>query len=569
MSSEESLSKDSDSLQPSDTTEGVVAAEPVHDDPPSPEQAEQTDQPHTDLESDSREVPDSAADSSTSSEPTPTDSSDDSQKQPSRRPRLNPTLNKETAKAVPSLSPSGSPSTRHTPPAGESEVADSDSKTEAKPQSNAPLKVENPVDLPPEIGDLGRDLDAEIEAALSSGSLESPSTEIQTSTDDVDSLLEEDALEEGTKLTGKIQSVHGDDVFLDLGSRSPGVVSSRQFESGKKPVVGQIIEVVVSRVDHEEGLIQLNLPKGIRKARGNWEDLAAGQIVDCMVTKTNKGGLEVTVGSIRGFLPSSQVDLAYVSDLEQFVGQKLRVKVLEANPRKRNLVLSRRDFLLIERKESEEQLWKTLEVGLQFTGTVKSIKDYGAFVDIGGVDGFLHIGEISWSRINHPSEVLQDGQQIEVKVLTLDPEKKRISLGMRQLVPNPWTIASVNYPVESTVSGKITRITDFGAFVELEPGLEGMVHISELDHKRVRQVSDVLTVGQQINFKVLEVNPDRKRIGLSLKALVEKPEEQIPAGQTASEETPASMPKRNKPLKGGTGKPARKGGGLFGNPNDF
>ena len=408
----------------------------------------------------------------------------------------------------------------------------------------------------------------EIQAALSNGSLDNLSAEIQTSTPEIDTLLEEDALEEGTKILGKIQSVHGDDVFLDLGSRSPGMVSSRQFETGKKPEVGQIIEVVVDRVDHEEGLIHLNLPKGIRKARGNWDDLGKGQILDCMVTKSNKGGLEVTVGSIRGFLPSSQVDLTYVSDLEPFIGQKLRVKVIEANPKKRNLVVSRREFLLIERQESEVQLWKTLEVGLQFTGTVKSIKDYGAFVDIGGVDGFLHIGEISWSRINHPSEVLQDGQQIEVKVLSLDPEKKRISLGMRQLVPNPWTIATVNYPVESTISGKITRITDFGAFVELEPGLEGMVHISELDHKRVRQVSDVLSVGQQIDFKVLEVNPDLKRIGLSLKSLIEKPEEQTPTGQSASEEAPASKPKKNKPLKGGTGTPTGRGG-LFGNPTDF
>jgi small subunit ribosomal protein S1 len=591
MSSEELLSKDSDSLEPSVTAEGAVAADPIQDAPPSSEQPEQTAQPQTDLEADGQGSADSSAESSTSTESTQTDSSDDSQKQPSRRLRLNPTMNQESAKAIPSHSPSGSPSTPQTaasvelpaePSADESrtttvvnpdsEVAQTVSKTEKKPQSQAqapaPFKVKNPVLLPPKIDNLGSDIEAEIEAALSSGSLDNVSAEIPTSTTDIDSLLAEDALEEGTKLTGKIQSIHGDDVFLDLGSRSPGVVSSRQFETGKKPEVGQIIEVVVDHVDREEGLIQLNLPKGIRKARGNWDDLAAGQIVDCLVTKTNKGGLEVTVGRVRGFLPSSQVELAYVSDLEPFVGQKLRVKVIEANPKKRNLVLSRREFLLIERKESEEQLWKTLEVGGQFTGTVKSIKDYGAFVDIGGVDGFLHIGPIRCSRINHPSEVLQEEQQIEVKVLSLDPEKKRISLGMRQLVPNPWTLATVNYSVESTVSGKITRITNFGAFVELEPGLEGMVHISELDHKRVRQVSEVLSVGQQIDFKVLEVNPDRKRIGLSLKALIEKPEDRSQTGQASSEEQVASKPKRKKSLKGGTGTPSA-GGGLFGNPNNF
>ena len=359
----------------------------------------------------------------------------------------------------------------------------------------------------------------------------------------------EELLEAGQHLTGRIQSIHADNVFFELGYRSPGVIPLRQFVSGKKPEVGQRMEVLVDRIAAEEGLIHLNLPKGVRRIAGNWESLAKGQIVDCLVNRTNKGGLEVTVSGLRAFLPSSQVELGFISDLTPYVGQKLRVEVMEVNPRKRNLVVSRRAFLQIERKEAEEKFWETVDVDQTYTGKVKTIKDYGAFVDLGGTDGFLHIGEMSWHRLKHPSELLQEGQTIDVKVLSLDREKKKIGLGMKQLVQNPWTTAADRYPANSTVSGTVTRIADFGAFVELEPGLEGLIHVSELDHKRVRHPSDVLKVHQVVTAQVLDLDVERKRIGLSLKALIARPEEKKVEAEPEAPE-PSIQRKRERPAQG-------------------
>jgi small subunit ribosomal protein S1 len=330
--------------------------------------------------------------------------------------------------------------------------------------------------------------------------------------------------------------------------------------------VGEEFLVIADKFDAENGVILVNLPKATRRPKGNWEELSVGQIVDCYVNKTNKGGLEVTVSNMRAFLPASQVDLGFVSSLETYVGQKFPVQITEVNPAKRNLVVSRRVLLIQERKEAASQFWQNVEVGQQFAGVVKTIKDYGAFVDLGGVDGFLHVGEMSWSRIKHPSDILQEGAQIDVVILSLDREKQKIGLGMRQLAQNPWALAADKYAVGRTVSGKVTRVTDFGAFVELEAGVEGLIHISELDHRRVKRVADVLTVGQEVQAQVLEVQPDRQRISLSLKALKEKPEapkdEDLAPGKGQAYER-----KRKEPLRGGTG--SGNAGGLFGNPGDF
>ena len=281
------------------------------------------------------------------------------------------------------------------------------------------------------------------------------------------------------------------------------------------------------------------------------------------MNRTNKGGLEVTVSGLRAFLPSSQVDLGFVSELDPFVGQKLRVEVVEVNPKKRNLVVSRRAYLQIERKEQEGVFWQSAAAGQTFTGKVKTVKDYGVFVDLGAVDGFLHIGEMSWHRIKHPSELVKEGQTVDVKILSLDKEKKKISLGMKQLAQNPWTTAADKYPANNTVTGKVTRITDFGAFVELEPGLEGLIHVSELDHKRIRHASDVLKLQQVVTAQVLELDAERKRISLSLKALLARPE----APKPIEEPVEAYQRKRKGPLRGGTGSTGP--GGLFGNPSDF
>lgn len=469
----------------------------------------------------------------------------------SSKPKLAP-QQVETARAIPSLSPDE-------PARSESGSSDASGATPAPPPP-----PRQPIEIPRD-ADLDADLEAEIAAAMS-GQL--ASSEAEAAQPAAGEPADDTTLEPGARLKATVQSVDAENVFFDLGVRSPGVIQIRQFETAKPPEVGHQMDVVVERVDSEDGLIVLALPRGKRRVGGNWDAVAVGQVVDCLVNKTNKGGLEVSISNLRGFLPAGQVDLGYVSDLEQYVGQKLTVQVTEVNPRKRNLVVSRRKLLEAERQDAQQDFWDSVEVGQTFSGRVKTIKDYGAFVDLGAVDGFLHIGEISWSRIGHPRDVLEEGQTVDVKVISLDPEKQRIGLGMRQLSQDPWNLAGEKYAAGKAVHGRVTRTAAFGAFVELEPGIEGLVHISELDYRRVNRVTDVLNVGQTVELQVLEVDTDRKRISLSLKALKPKPEtaQQRPAREDVPESEPYER-KRRGPLKGGMGGAGR--GGLFGDPKDY
>jgi small subunit ribosomal protein S1 len=220
-----------------------------------------------------------------------------------------------------------------------------------------------------------------------------------------------------------------------------------------------------------------------------------------------------------------------------------------------------------EREAQEEEFWESIQEDVEFIGRVKTLKDYGAFVDLGGADGFLHIGQISWTHIKHPSEVLTEGQEVNVKVIKVDRDKKRIGLGMKELSQDPWLVAAETYTPESIVTGKVTRATDFGAFVELEPGIEGLIHISQLDWKRVRKVTDVVQEGKEITAKVLEFDLSRRRISLSVKAMSQDPRV---LEEAAREAELAALPpiERREDLKGGIGQP-ESGGGLFGNPSDF
>lgn len=520
---------------------------------------------------------------------TPTETKEPEAKEPTKEERkvqLNPKVDPEQFKAIPSPG-SGAPAV---PQSTDSEETAKEDVTQEAIEEAALLQMAQaaePVDIPPEVEEIGQDLEAELAAALSDqGTQELPKTptdeevaaETTTTGTEPESEVASpsptatpspsaDALAEGDRLKGKVESINNDDVFVDLGSRAlgtPGIVPLRQFGE-KAPEIGQEVDVKVTSIKEAEGLIVLTLPRGRHKPSGDWDAVSAGQVVECVVNKSNKGGLEVNVGSLRGFLPASQADLYFVSDLEPFVGQKLTVQITEVNPKKRNLVVSRRKYLESEREEIQKELWEKLAVGQEHTGVVKNIKDYGAFVDLGGIDGFLHIGEISWNRIKHPKDVLSEQQQVNVKILKLDREKNRISLGMKQLQQDPWQLAEESYAQGSTVTGKVTRTTDFGAFVELEPGLEGLIHISELDHRRVKRVTEVLNVGQETSAKVLEVDRNRKRISLSLKALIDKPE----SAPEPEESQPAYERKHKGPLLGGNAEETSSGGGLFGNPNDY
>jgi small subunit ribosomal protein S1 len=354
---------------------------------------------------------------------------------------------------------------------------------------------------------------------------------------------------------GKVFRVHGADVFIDLpGGRSQGVMPLDQFPDGP-PAVGTEVEVHIDGFDAANGVLLLS-KKG-SAVQASWESVAEGQIVEARVTEVNKGGLAVDVNGIRGFMPISQIDLYRVEDAAQFVNQKLRCLVTEVDPSERNLVLSRRALLEKEREENREKLWHELNEGQIREGIVRSIREFGAFVDLGGVDGLIHVSELSWQRVKDPSEVVQPGQKVKVVVLKIDREHRKVGLGLRQLTASPWDSVPEKYHVGQVVPGKVTRVADFGAFVELEPAVEGLIHISELSPVRVRRVIDVVQPGQEVQVAVLNVDAEQRRISLSLKAALPK-EEEAPAAEAPDEEEeadePAQPPRpRTTPLRGGIG----------------
>jgi small subunit ribosomal protein S1 len=347
----------------------------------------------------------------------------------------------------------------------------------------------------------------------------------------------------------KVVAVRGQDVFLDVpGGRAPGVLPLIQFMDGA-PAPGTEVEVDIEGYDEANGLLLLSR-KGAA-VHADWSSVAEGMIVEARVTATNKGGLSVDVNGIRGFMPISQIDLYRVDNPEQFVNQKLRCLVAEVNIEERNLVVSRRALQEKEREEAREKLWQELAEGQTREGIVRSVKDFGAFVDLGGVDGLLHVSEMSWARVDKAEQVVQPGQKVKVLVLKIDPERRKVSLGLKQLQPSPWDTIELNYPEGTTTKGKVTRLMDFGAFVELEPGIEGLVHISELAPQRVRRVGDIVQVGQEVQVMVLAIDRNQRRISLSLKAALPKPEE---AAEEPEDELPAKPPRpRTTPLRGGLG----------------
>jgi ribosomal protein S1 len=347
---------------------------------------------------------------------------------------------------------------------------------------------------------------------------------------------------------GKVMSVRGKDVFVDVGGRLQGVMNVQMFEGGP-PAVGTELEIHIEGYD-PDGLLVLTRKGAAVEA--DWSIIAVGMLVEAKITGTNKGGLEVDVNGIRGFMPISQIELFRVEDLNVYTNTKMRCLVTEVDREDKNLLVSRRALLEQEREASREKLWETLAEGQVHEGTVRTVKPFGAFVDIGGADGLLPVGEMSWSRVNDPSEVVQPGQKVRVVVLRIDPDARKITLGLRQLMQSPWDQASLTYPPGAVVKGKVTRLMDFGAFVEVEPGIEGMVHISELAPQRVVRVKDVVKEGQEVTVKVLTIDVPGRRMGLSIKAALKAPEPV--AAEPAEEEAPAKpLPPRTIPLRGGVG----------------
>lgn len=404
--------------------------------------------------------------------------------------------------------------------------------------------------LSPKLDDIDAEIAGELEAAL--GAIDQKDMIAGGTSREV----RQDAA--GARKKGKILAIHGPDVFIDVpGGRGQGVMPMLQF-GDETPKIGDEIEFSIAGFDGANGVLLLSRQWAATQA--DWSSIAEGMIVTARVTASNKGGLTVDINGINGFLPISQIDLYRVEQTDQFINQRFDVIVTEANPSERNLVVSRRALLEKQREENKEKLWAELDVGQIREGIVRNVKDFGAFVDLGGVDGFLHVSEITWQRQQSAATLLQPGQKVQVAILKVDRDTRKVSVSLKQLEGNPWNDMQDRFPIGAVVNGKVTRTMEFGAFVELEPGLEGLVHVSELAGKRVWRVTDVAKEGQEVTVKVLSVDPEARRISLSIRQAIPRVEVK-PADEDEDDsetETPAKPERpRNFELRGGLGGPSQ------------
>lgn len=368
--------------------------------------------------------------------------------------------------------------------------------------------------------------------------------------------------QQGGMKRGTVVSVRGNDVFVEVpGGRGQGVMPVEQFE-GTPPQVGDVVEFAIERYDAANGLVVLT-KAGAAQVVSDWSGVAQGMVVEAKVIGPNKNatGLQVEVNGVKGFLPASQLDLYRVEDLNQFTNQKVKCVIVELNREERNLIVSRRYLLEQEKERLKEQFWQTVEEGQIKKGIVRSVKPFGAFVDLGGADGLIPVGELSWSRIGDPSEVVKVGDTVDVKIIRLDHEARKIGLSLRALAGNPWDDFARSHRPGIRVTGKVTRITEFGAFVQLADGIEGLIHVSELAPLRVRRVRDVVQEGQDLTVQILNLDTESRRIALSLKAVTEEAENAQTAADQAEEKAEtdnafqrlASRPVNPK-LRGGIGR---------------
>jgi small subunit ribosomal protein S1 len=335
-------------------------------------------------------------------------------------------------------------------------------------------------------------------------------------------------LSEGSIVKGKILEIKPQVILVDIGYKSEGAIPANEFED-EDIQVGDEVEVLLERLENDEGMVVLSKEKAAH--RQNWEKIYSvfkdGGLVKGKVKSVVKGGLMVNVG-VEAFLPGSQIDIIPPKDLNEYVGKVFEFKIVKINDERKNIVLSRREVIEAERAEQRQKFLDGVTPGDKVIGIVKNITDFGAFVDLNGMDGLLHITDMSWGRLNHPSEMLGIGQKIEVQILEVNREKERVSLGLKQLQNNPWENIEARYPVGQRVRGKVTKLVAYGAFVEVEEGVEGLVHVSELSWtKRIARPSDVLTVGQEIEASVLGINKEERKISLGVRQLEANPWDDI------------------------------------------
>ena len=360
---------------------------------------------------------------------------------------------------------------------------------------------------------------------------------IKENLEDQASMMEEyeksmKSLYPGQTVKGSVIYVTDNEVMVNVGYKADGIIKRDDFtwdnEASLKSLINPGDEIEVSIVSINDGDGNVVLSKKLADAEKNLykieEAFNEKTIVEGTIREIVRGGAVVEIFGAKAFLPASQFDMRYTEDLTPYLNTKISVHVIEYDPEKRKTIVSRKSFLKIAKDVAEKKAWETIAEGQKLKGEVKRLTDFGAFVDIGGVDGLIHISELSWNRIKHPSEIVKEGETVEVVVLNVDREKKKISLGMKQMKPEPWTTVQEKYNVGDIVDVKVLRFTNFGAFVEIESGIDGLVHISQISEKRIAKPADVLTIGQIVKAKILEIKLEEKKISLSIKEAADKVE---------------------------------------------
>ncbi len=343
----------------------------------------------------------------------------------------------------------------------------------------------------------------------------------------LDKLYEESLKEfnEGSIIEGVVVSIRSNDVMVDVGYKSEGIIPRNEFKNIEELALGDSVEVLLERLEDDNGMVVLSKQRA--ELQKNWDNILEnyneGDVIEGVIEGRVKGGMLVDVG-VEAFLPGSQIDLTPVKNPDEYIGQVVTVKIIKINLERRNIVVSRRELLEEQRREQKQLLLSEIKIGQLRKGKVKNITDFGAFIDLTGMDGLLHITDMSWGRINHPSEMVKIGDELEVTILDVDYEKERVSLGLKQQSDNPWEDIESKFPVGHRVHGKVVNLMPYGAFIELEPGVEGLVHVSELSWtKRIARASDVMNIGDEVDAIVLKVDKDEKKISLGVRQTEENP----------------------------------------------
>ena len=337
-------------------------------------------------------------------------------------------------------------------------------------------------------------------------------------------------ISENQVLTGRVIGMNEKDILIDIGFKSEGLIDRSEFLQNALPQIGDKIEVYLEYLEDRNGNLVLSKEKAdfMRRWRDIREFYEKEIIFTCKILRRIKGGMIVNIDGLQGFLPGSQIDVRPIKDFDQYLDQDLEVRVVKLNEARKNIVVSHKVIIEDSLKEKREELLADIEIGQIMDGRVKNITDFGVFIDLGGIDGLLHITDLSWGRVNHPSEVVELDETLSVKIIDYDQEKQRVSLGLKQLMPHPWENVEENYPIGSNVNGKIVSLTNYGAFVELEAGVEGLIHVSEMSWTRhIKNASEIYSIGDEIKAGVLSIDTDDRKISLGVKQLEPDPWDEI------------------------------------------